>query len=89
MIVPSKEVLQEEFQESYAQLIRIYCDSNDSHLTPQNKHIATLHVAVNMSNKYQIDIRKFMFSVLGIRRGRYEKTLQSFKENGINVYMAR
>jgi len=68
MTVPSREMLQEEFFETYIKLNKV----NDLSL-PECKLIT----ACKMSEKYNIEISKFMWTIAGIKRGKYEHILNT------------
>ena len=80
MTVPSREMLQEEFVESYMNVNKV---SNNLSLSE-----CKLITACKMSEKYQIDISKFMWTIAGIKRGKYENALNVLNQNGITHYTA-
>ena len=69
---PSKEKLQEEY---ISKLI-----SNPSLMNQ-------VLVGCDLSWKYKIDIRRFMWNVGGIKRNSYEKVLPLLSENNVKFYM--
>ena len=77
MAVPSREMLEEEFVESYVNLNKTYNLSLSE---------CKLIIACKMSEKYQIDISKFMWTIAGIKRGKYENALNILHKNGIIYY---
>ena len=69
---PSREVLQNEFASKIV---------NDTSL--MNKLI----IGCAMSDKYSIDIRRYLWNVAGIQRNVYENVLPQMKEYGVKYFI--
>lgn len=79
MMTPSREVLQDEF----AHLSMQY-QSKCNNKTPVI--VSQLITACILSEKYKIDIRKYLWNVAGIKRGTYDGVIQQLQKYGITHY---
>ena len=50
------------------------------------KQIAMMHAACLMSVKYKIDIQHFLWKVVGVKSGTYDKYLELLDHHGVEYY---
>ena len=74
---PSKEELQEEF----AHTAKLYQAK-----TGVKPEVSKYIIACWMSERRKIDIRRYMWNILGMKRGTYENIIQILEMNGITHY---
>ena len=74
---PSREELQEEF----ALAVKLYQAK-----TGVKPEVSKYIIACLVSEKRKIDIRRYMWNILGMKRGTYENIIHILEMNGINHY---
>ena len=75
--IPTKEVQQDE-------VVTLANTLANGH--PEYMDMALLHASCILSQKYKIDIHKFMWNILGKRRGKYENMLHMFNNHGVKYH---
>lgn len=76
-MVPATEYLYDEF---------LYVQAIYQRKLNAPSDVITLMTACHMSEYHKIDIRKYMWNILGMKRGSYENALCVFKSNNISYY---
>lgn len=76
-MVPTKEQLEEEYLTTAQDL-----EGGEE----EYKQIAMMHAACLMSVKYKIDIQHFLWKVVGVKSGTYDKYLELLDHHGVEYY---